>query len=170
MEPVEGEAVGSTLIDFMMLKHIEDRLKLIEEHLDGDPHYLAEEMLAGRFQTVKHSFPHPIVEQFFLDVKGLTGPHSFPEAGIMNSRMAIDRAVLKDIFDQQINKVFSLIDEQLLRAEATYPNTQVSYLILSGGLGSSDYLCDELKRRYEMNFGFKSSNTAAIRIVRVADP
>lgn len=170
LAPVEGEPIGSTLIDFMMAKHIKDRLEMIKEHLDGDLEYLAEEMLAGRFQTVKHSFPNPIVEQFLLDVKGLAGSHNFPDAGITNSRMAIDRSVLKDMFDQQINKVFALIDDQLLYSEAEYPNAQISYIILSGGLGSSPYLCDEIKRRYEMNFGFKSSNTAAIRTMRVPDP
>ena len=170
LQHVEGVSVGSTLIDFMIAGHIEERLKLVKYHLEGNVSYLAEEMLTGQFQTVKHSFPNPIVEQFSLDVRGLAGSHTFPEAGIINSRMVIKRATLKDIFDHQLTKIFNLIDGRLLNLEASSPNKQVSYLILSGGLGSSPYLYEEIKRRYEMNFGFRSSNTASIRIMRVLEP
>ena len=153
-----------------MGQHIKERLELIKDHLEGDVTFLADEMLTGRFQTIKHSFPNPIVEQFHLDIKGLAGSHTFPEAGITNSRMAIDRKVLKDIFDQQLNKIFALVDDRLLAVEAAFPHAQVSYIILSAGLASSPYLYDEIKRRYEMNFGFKSSNTAGIRTMRVLEP
>jgi hypothetical protein len=162
--------VGSTLIDFHMARHIRERLELIKDYLEGDITLLAEEMLTGTFQTVKHSFPNPVVEQFNLDVKGLAGSHTFPEARITNSRMAIDREVLKDIFDQQLNQIFALVDDRLLAVEAAYPYAQVSYIILSGGLGSSPYLYQEIQRRYEMNFGFNSSNTAGIRTMRVLEP
>jgi hypothetical protein len=162
--------VGSTLIDFKIAQHIAARLELIKDHLEGEVDHLAEEMLTGQFQTVKHSFPHPIVEEFTLDVKGLAGSHTFPEAGITNSRMVIERATLKDIFDHQLNEIFGLIDGRLLNLEARSPHEQVSYVILSGGLGSSPYLYDEIKRRYEMNFGFQSNNTASIRIMRVLEP
>lgn len=170
LDHVEGVSVGSTLIDFKMAEHIGRRLQLIKEHLDQDPIYLAEEMLAGKFQTVKHSFPNPPVEQFSLDVKGLAGSQSFPEAGIVNSKMIIDRSTLKDFFDEQITQIFQLIDERLMALETGFPDQQVSYVILSGGLGSSPYLYMEVKRRYEMNYGFKSNNTSLIRIMRVLEP
>jgi hypothetical protein len=170
LDHVEGVSVGSTLIDFKIAQHVSERLELIKEHLDGEIPILAEETLAGQFQTVKHSFPNPIVEQFSLDVKGLAGSHTFPEAGITNSRMVIERATLKDVFDQQLNRIFELIDGRLLGLESRSPNEQVSYVILSGGLGSSPYLYDEVKRRYEMNFGFRSNNTASIRVIRVLEP
>jgi hypothetical protein len=170
LDHVEGVSVGSTLIDFKIAQHVSERLELIKEHLDGEIPILAEEMLAGQFQTVRHSFPNPIVEQFSLDVKGLAGSHTFPEAGITNSRMVIERATLKDVFDQQLNRIFELIDGRLLGLESRSPNEQVSYVILSGGLGSSPYLYDEVKRRYEMNFGFRSNNTASIRVMRVLEP
>jgi hypothetical protein len=170
LDHVEGVSVGSTLIDFKIAQHVSERLELIKEHLDGEIPILAEETLAGQFQTVKHSFPNPIVEQFSLDVKGLAGSHTFPEAGITNSRMVIERATLKDVFDQQLNRIFELIDGRLLGLESRSPNEQVSYVILSGGLGSSPYLYDEVKRRYEMNFGFRSNNTASIRVMRVLEP
>ena len=113
LDHVEGIPVGSTLIDFKIAQHISERLELIKEHLDGEVYHLAEEMLTGQFQTVKHSFPNPIVEEFWLDVKGLAGSQSFPEANITNSKMAIARTTMKDIFAEQLNQLFCLIDERL---------------------------------------------------------
>lgn len=158
------------MIDFQMTQHIVERLQLIKEHLDGDIYCLAEEMLTGRFQTVKHSFPNPVVDRFLLDVKGLAGTHDFPEAGIEGSKMAIDRRVLTDIFDQQLEQIFGLIDNRFLALAVEHPNEQVSYVILSGGLGSSPYLYEKIKERYELNKGFKSRNTAMIRIMSVLEP
>jgi hypothetical protein len=83
--------------------------------------------------------------------------------------MAIERTTLEDVFDQQLNEVFELIDGRLLGLKARSPNEQVSYVILSGGLGSSPCLYDEVKRRYEMKFGFRSNNTASIRVMRVLE-
>ena len=173
MEPldhVEGEPIGSTLIDYRMAQHIMDRLEMIEEHLDGDLYCLAEEMLMGKFQTVKHSFPKPVVDQFLLDVKGLAGSHTFPEAGIKDSKMTIHRSTLMQIFDQQVPNIFILIDDRLTALQTERPEEQVLYIILSGGLGSSPYLYEEIKKRYEMNYGFKSNNTRSIRTMRVLEP
>lgn len=170
LDHVEGVAVGSTLIDFHMSEYISRRLSLIEDYIDGDIRLLAEEMLVGQFQTTKHSFPFPSVPHFLLDVKGLAGSHNFPEASIVNSRMTIDRATLKDMFDIQLREVFRLMDDRITAHEAGFGNQQISYIILSGGLGSSPYFYDELKRRYEMNVGFRSTNTSSIRIMRVLEP
>ena len=170
LDHVEGVAIGSTLIDYRMAQHVVERLAVIEEHLEGDLYCLAEEMLMDRFQTVKHSFPHPKVDQFWLDVKGLAGSHTFPEAGIKNSKMEIDRTTLKEIFDQQIQEIFGLIDNRLLEHQAQRPDEQVSYIILSGGLGSSPYLFEKIQERYEMKSGFQSNNTRLVRAMQVLEP
>ncbi|KXS95555.1 hypothetical protein AC578_5259 [Pseudocercospora eumusae] len=170
LDHVEGVSVGSTLIDYRMAEHIVQRLAPIADSLDGDLYYLAEEMLTGKFQTIKHSFPKPPVDQYWLDVKGLAGAQSFPDAGIKDSRISIARETLKDIFDQQVSRIFNLIDERLLALQDEFFNLQVSYVILSGGFGSSPYLYEQLKRRYEKNEGFASNNTALIRIMRVLEP
>ena len=158
LDHVEGVPIGSTLIDFRIAQHIVERLAMIEEYLDGDLYCLAEEMLIGRFQTIKHSFPNPVVDQFWLEVKGLSGPRNFPEARITNSRMSIDRTTLQEIFDQQLKQIFSLTDERFQALQAECPDEHISYIILSGGLGSSPYLYEQIKKRYEMNFGFSSAS------------
>ncbi|EME79343.1 uncharacterized protein MYCFIDRAFT_142349 [Pseudocercospora fijiensis CIRAD86] len=170
LDHVEGVPVGSTLIDYRMAEHIVQRLEPIADYLDGDLYCLAEEMLTGKFQTIKHSFPKPLVDQYWLDVKGLAGAQSFPDVGIKDSRMSIARETLKGIFDHQVSQIFELIDGRLLALQEEFFNLQVSYIILSGGLGSSPYLYDQLKRRYEKNEGFASNNTALIRIMRVLEP
>lgn len=153
-----------------MTQHIVERLQLIWNHLSGDPLYLAEEMLMGKFQTIKHSFPRPNVDQFWLDVKGLAGSQTFPQAGITDSKMAIHRETLREMFDQQIFQIFELIDDRLRCLQDEFPQKQVAYIILSGGFGSSDYLHEQLKRRYEMNEGFSSANTSSIRIMKALEP
>lgn len=171
LDQVEGEPIGSTLIDFRMLEHLVSRLRIIERHLHGNLDLLADEMLAGRFQTVKHSFPSPMKnDEFWLDVKGLPGLQTFPEAGIKDSKISISRTTLEDIFDQQFTKIFALIDDRLHNLEKTHPGEPVSYIILSGGLGSSPYLLEETQKRYEQNCGFRSSNTASTRVMTVHEP
>jgi len=170
LDHVEGVPIGSCLIDYQMALHIVKRLELIQEHLEGDLYYLAEDMLVNKFQTIKHSFPNPVVDQVHLEVKGLAGSQTYPEAGIKNSRMAIDRSTITEIFDAQVSQIFELIDERFLALEAEFPNEQISYIILSGGLGSSPYLYEKIKKRYEMNFGFRSKNSASVKIMKVLEP
>ncbi|KAF2156898.1 actin-like ATPase domain-containing protein [Myriangium duriaei CBS 260.36] len=170
LDHVEGVPIGSTLIDFRMSQHIVQRLFLIQGHLEGNPYYLADEMLRGKFEIVKHSFPNPVVPEFTLDVKGLSGTHSFPEAGIINSKMSISRIVLKDIFDEQLAKIFELIDNRLDLMQQETPTKQVSYIILSGGLGSSPYFYEELQKRYQKGIGFSSPVTSSIRMMKVLEP
>lgn len=170
LDHVEGVSIGSTLIDNLMAQHIMERLHLVSEHLTTDVYAIAEEMLTGRFQTIKHSFPEPINDGFDLEVRALPGRQSFEVAGIFDSAMRIDREVLRDIFDEQINRIFALVDGRLNALEHSHPQESVAYIILSGGLGSSPYLLQEMKHRYESNFGFTSTNTSNIHIMRIAEP
>lgn len=70
------------------------------------------------------------------------------------------------MFDEQVTKVLNLIDRQLTSAQNGFPEEQIesitshicfaaltldaqSYLILSGGLGSSMYLRKLARERYQ---------------------
>lgn len=170
LDSVEGVAIGSTLIDYRIAQHFVERLDLIRDHLEGDLFLHAEEMLVDRFQLIKHSFPEPVVDQYWLDVKGLAGSHDFPEAGIVRSRMSLSQAKVKEIFDEQLEGIFALIDDRLLALQLHWPDVQVNYIILSGGLGSSPYVMDKIQQRYGMNAGFRSNNIASLRTVRVPEP
>lgn len=100
----------------------------------------------------------------------MAGRQTHEEAGIYNSEMRIERYVLKDIFDLQISKIFELMDERLTVLQMQDPNLRVSYMILSGGFGSSPYLYEEMKRRYERNFGYSADITENVRIQKLPDP
>lgn len=80
------------------------------------------------------------------------------------------RSELKGIFDDQFDKICELIDSQLrivreshsgeiiVRADLSpivmqYTLTLQSYLVLSGGLGSSPYIQDRIKAKYERGMG-----------------
>lgn len=170
LDHVEGRAIGSTLIDFWMADHIGRRLEVIKEHLDGDYLSVAADMVNDRFQNVKHSFPLPLVDGFSLDVKALAGSQTFPQADIVNSRMRIERETLKGIFDTQVASMFELIEERLGVLAEEFPEEQLSYIILSGGLGSSPYLFEQMENRYGKNQGFRSRNTTSVRIIKVEEP
>lgn len=170
LDHVEGVPIGSTLIDNLMAQHILDRLSAIEQHLTSDIMQVAEEMLKGRFETVKHSFPEPIHDHFDLEIRGLPGRQTFEEVGIFDSAMRIDRETLRIIFDEQITKIFRLLDDRLSKLQEDHPTERVSYIVLSGGFGSSPYLLEQVRRRYESNFGFTSPNTTNVHIMRIPEP
>lgn len=61
------------------------------------------------------------------------------------------RQDLRGFFDIQVEKLFELIDSQLLSLQMKLPDQQVHHLVLSGGLGQSAYVQDALKARYEQS-------------------
>lgn len=170
LDHVEGVSIGSTMVDNWMTDHILRRLALIADHLEADVYSVAADMISGRFQNVKHSFPTPVVDAFWLDVPALAGSQSFPEAGVEKSRMRFERSTLREIFDQQLEGMFSLIDERIDVLAQEFPGERLSYIILSGGFGSSPYLYEQVQKRYEKNEGYRSNNTASVRIMKVLDP
>ncbi|OJD32669.1 actin-like atpase domain-containing protein [Diplodia corticola] len=172
LSSVEGIAAGSSLLDFKMAQIIAGRLELIKQHLVGAPADIAERMLSERFETFKCSFGSPVmnVEQLPLPVPGLGIGQSFPSAGIVDSNMVIHREELKVLFDGQIDKICNLIDTQLLYLQENYPAEQLSYIVASGGLGSSPYLLQQLKNRYELSHRMKHSNAQRVRILCAPEP
>lgn len=161
--------IGSTLIDNLMAQHVMERLTLIEDEIEESIEELTEAMLTGRFQTIKHSFPDPVVPEFKLDVP-IPGRQTFERAGIYDSAMVINREDLKIIFDEQVQRIFQLVDQRLNDLQRSHPQESVSYIVLSGGFGSSPYLLGELKQRYESNYGFSSQNISNVHIMRIQDP
>ena len=83
--------------------------------------------------------------------------------------MFFRRDDLKPFFDEQITKLFDMIDKQLARLEKLLPHEQVAQMVLSGGLGNSAYVQTQLRNRY--SFGNALSWNAKNIEIRVApDP
>jgi hypothetical protein len=90
---VEGQAVGSTLLDFKMEKIIFRRLEKIRHYLPAEPAYLAQKVISDRFETFKCSFGADAFNglDLLLPVPGLAAGMDFPHAGIRDSKIVITR-------------------------------------------------------------------------------
>jgi len=90
---VEGQAVGSTLIDFKVEKMMMERLESIRHSLPGEPAKLAEMMMSDRFETFKCSFGSEAMNvlDLLLPIPGMAAGMDFPQANIRDSKMIITK-------------------------------------------------------------------------------
>ncbi|KAH7007838.1 hypothetical protein B0J12DRAFT_753154 [Macrophomina phaseolina] len=173
---VEGNVIGSTLIDFAVEKIIEDRLRPVEHLLGGrDPADVAEEMVRGKFQRFKHSLgshgnSSNRAPELSIRIPDLPPGQDHPQAKIRDSKIKISRTELQGIFDAQIAKLFKLIDEQLTSLQNERSDESVSFIVLSGGLGSSPYLRKKMIDRYENAGGTEFSLIRRPRVLCAENP
>lgn len=147
----EGEAIGSTLIDWRIRLLIKERLNLIKHYLPGDVDAIVSKMMRDKFETFKCSFGSPgmDVPKLFLPIPDLQPGMDFRQAMIQDSKMTITREELQAVFDDQIDKMCTLIDKQIQIAKEKHSTANISYLVLSGGLGSSPYVQRRIRTSYE---------------------
>jgi len=160
------------LIDFKVEKLLTDRLESIRNHLQAEPRIIAKKMLRTRYGTLKHHFGTEsmnMIVQLSLDVPGLCSGMDFPAARIENSRMIVTLEELQHLFDEQIERLFNLIDGELRTLQETHVREKVRYLVLSGDLGSMPYVRKKLWSRYEMEAG-SFSNAQGIEILITPKP
>jgi hypothetical protein len=169
---VEGRPIGSTLIHFKVEKLLTDRLESIRNHLQAEPRIIAENMLQTRYGTFKDRFGMEsmnMIVQLSLDVPGLCPGMDFPAARIEDSRMIVTVEELQHVFDEQIERLFNLIDGELRTLQETHVREKVRYLVLFGDLGSMPYVQKKLWSRYEMEAG-SFSNAQGIEILITPKP
>ncbi|MCJ1406143.1 hypothetical protein MMC19_000208 [Ptychographa xylographoides] len=171
---VEGQSIGSTQIDIGFHNIVVDRLKRIQGYLQGEPNAIANSMLDKRFENFKCSFGSIAASanpDRYFEVPGLLhGTYNFPELGIEESKMRLTSGELKGLFDVQVEKMFKLIETQLDRLQKKEPATTITYLVMSGGLGSSPYLRDRLKLRYMTDMSTVRPNIRGMQVVLVPEP
>jgi len=105
-----------------------DRLDKIRANLNGEPDAVTDRMVHGRFERIKCSYgtaASSALPTIPIEVPGLEPGCSFPDAHIDNSEMIITREEMKDLFDIQVNKMLSLVDEQFERMNKNHPSTQI---------------------------------------------
>jgi hypothetical protein len=83
--------------------------------------------------------------------------------------MVIRHQELQAIFDEQIEKMFTFLDEQIQKLQRGHPGESINYLVMSGGLGGSPYLRQRLRNRYELG-GVNLPNAHGIRIITASEP
>jgi hypothetical protein len=88
---VQGEAIGSTIIDRKVEKMIRSRLEKVRPFLPGYPILIAEKMILGRFETFKCSFGTEGTNglDLFLPIPGMSGGLDFPQVNIEDSKLRI---------------------------------------------------------------------------------
>jgi molecular chaperone DnaK (HSP70) len=170
---VEGRAIGSTLIDYCVEKLILERLKPIRQFLRSDPEVVAYQMLreSSRFESFKCNLGDEAMDlpSLRLPIPGLPYEAEVESLHVENSQMIITQQELRAIFDDQIEKLFNLIDEQLYHLQRTRPTERLTYMILSGGLGSSPYLQKKFASRYQGG-AIQFPVTEDLQILRVPKP
>lgn len=146
----EGETIGSTLIDFKIRHLIKNRLSLIKSYLPEDLDAVISRMMQDKFEMFKCSFGSPgmDVPRLFLPIPDLQPGLDFRQAMIQDSKMTVTREELQAVFDDQVDKMCNLIDGQIKIVREKHPGVPISYLVLSGGLGSSPYVQSRIKACY----------------------
>jgi hypothetical protein len=169
LDVVFGETIGSAAIDYEFEQLVMQRLALSHatNPLPIDPADAAWEMMKSRdFQAVKCEYGAPDDTPLFsigIPRAPQTYNNSDPEVRIRNGEMSFAREDLQQLFDKQIAKLFKLIDMQLQSLFKKFPGTQVSHLVLSGGLGNSVYVQSQL-RRYYRDTTIPNAQSISVRI------
>ncbi|KAK6005790.1 hypothetical protein QM012_007432 [Aureobasidium pullulans] len=93
LRSVQGEAVGSTLIDFKVESIIAEKLERIAHVLSEHPDKIARTMMSDRFETFKCSFGMTTKDEvdLLLPIPGLSPGMNYPAAHVHNSMMTITR-------------------------------------------------------------------------------
>lgn len=107
---------------------ISDRLNRVRANLKEEPDIVADRMVHGRFERIKCSYgtaASSALPAFPIEVPGLDPGYSFPNAHIEDSKMILAREELKELFDMQLDRMLSLIDEQYARMHDNHPRAQI---------------------------------------------
>ena len=169
---VQGDNIGSVQIDMAFMTLVSEKLQRANT-VSPFPSNLDIEnaawhmMKSGQFQNAKCQ--HGVSEEtptFFVTVHGLSQDYVNEEHGIFNQQMQFTRSELRALFDSQISRLFRLIDDQLTSFQRTNPNTNITHLLLSGGLGNSAYVRSKLEQRYAFGMSpFSSARNMQANVV-----
>ncbi|KAJ5930577.1 hypothetical protein N7466_006070 [Penicillium verhagenii] len=165
---VEGEASGSVMIDIGAHQLLCDKLEQISTVLPLPARELARQTLENGFEDYKCSFgaAGSKAEPLLLAIPGLDEGSSFPGIGIEKGLIAFSQEELKGLFDLRVKEMQGLLDEQIRRLKRSHPFEKISFIVLSGGFGSSPYIRKSLCDRYEDAYAI----TNAMHVLTVDEP
>jgi hypothetical protein len=83
---------------------------------------------------------------------------------ISECSMKFEISDLRNLFDQQISRLFELIDKQITAFPSKCPAEQIAHIVLTGGLGNNEYVQRRLNERY----AYGASRFACARDVKVS--
>ncbi|TVY38313.1 hypothetical protein LSUB1_G004387 [Lachnellula subtilissima] len=153
---VKGVGVGSTMIDRAFEALVQRRLNAHPDTML--PKELAHKIARGSsFQSIKHNFGTKAATQevykLALDRLGLGISPQLEHLGlgISSGKMQFLRAEIQELFDIQIIAIIRQITQQLDWMQINRFSEQVKMLVLSGGLGGSQYVKTKIQEFYTEN-------------------
>ncbi|KAJ5084562.1 hypothetical protein NUU61_009141 [Penicillium alfredii] len=172
LSSVEGRPIGSVFVDRHAHRVITERLERISSHLKHSAGETAWSMISERFQRIKCSFgaETALTPWLKIDVPSLGAESTFPEADVYNGQMRLPWDMVQECFDGKIDEMCNLLDMHLHQMNIDHPGQQISYLVLSGGFGSSPYVRRRLLERFGNAAPTKPPNALNMNILLADEP
>ncbi|KAM5379681.1 hypothetical protein ACJZ2D_003875 [Fusarium nematophilum] len=141
-----GSLIGSAHIDSRFEHLVIPYLKPIERFQGSGLNDTAWEMRAGAaFQTAKHEFGPSHDAVYNIPIPNFQGAEGGKYERIHEGYFKLLGSELRGFFDSQVGLIKMHLEDFVVNQVKSDEETQVEYLVLSGGLGSSPYV----KRRVE---------------------
>ncbi|KAK0648207.1 hypothetical protein B0T16DRAFT_327490 [Cercophora newfieldiana] len=170
MHPVSGVGIGASVIDRLFVRLVTQRMAAYPEIAAAlPPDYPMRLARSHQFRTLKHKFGERAYMQpmFKIPMEGVAHHFSHPGVGIENGRMLFSVHEIQSLFDPQVEGIAKKIIEELDWLRDNGHPQQVQHMILSGGLGSSAYVRDQLQQRF-INYPHPNANRVAV--IPCSDP
>ncbi|KAH9992387.1 hypothetical protein F4779DRAFT_609220 [Xylariaceae sp. FL0662B] len=167
---VDGIGIGSTLIDQAFISLVNGRLSKFPDLIEKLPPDCTERLVKSeRFRTTKHKFGEHVYRStcYKLTLDGVPFNLNHSGAGIEMGKIVLSWEEIQSLFDPHVESIMRKIREQLNWMESNAINQPVSYVILSGGLGSSKYVRDRIQHELLVDFHPYSQQT---KILQAPDP
>ncbi|KAH8678627.1 hypothetical protein BGZ60DRAFT_555189 [Tricladium varicosporioides] len=172
---VQGATIGSVQLDTSFEISVRERLDMANQTIPLGFHSkelddIAWEMAKSKeYQNAKCEYgsTEDDTAYFTVAIPKLNRAYVNENAGIAYGEMKFRRDEIQGYFDtqEQIVKLFDLIDKQLTRMQQKFPTEQVAHLVVSGGLGNSAYVQQRLRERYSFgNCSFQNARSLQVRI------
>ncbi|KAM0353160.1 hypothetical protein HYE67_004043 [Fusarium culmorum] len=166
ISPVTGIGVGSIRIDSRFAKLIKERMEKYPRVFPNLPaDFPVKASQSNGFQDWKHRFGSDFWEDrdvYSTTVAGANG-YMHKKFRIHDGELFFTRAELKGCFDESLEHIKKPIHDLLedWTRENQDANKAVDYIVLSGGLGGSDYVLKELEAY--INFLAAKTDTRLVR-------
>ncbi|KAK3349838.1 hypothetical protein B0T25DRAFT_250121 [Lasiosphaeria hispida] len=170
LQPVSGVGVGASVIDHLFVRLVSQRLAEFPDISAAlPPDFPARLARSHHFRTLKHKFGERAYMQpvFRVPMEGVAHDFSHHGLGISNGRMIFTVQEIQSLFDPQVEGIVKKIVEELnWLKDNNYPQ-QVQHMVLSGGLGSSAYVREQLEQRF---LNYPHPNASRVAVIPCNDP
>ncbi|TLD20700.1 hypothetical protein PspLS_08428 [Pyricularia sp. CBS 133598] len=157
--PVRGVPHGAAKIDMAFSDLVRSRINNSRETLPNTP-WLVPRFATGlsnsrSFKIVKHGFGSPARQQpHIVRVDEVGRNVDVPELQVRNGNMQFSDHDMASLFNPTIDRIANGVTKQLDKLTKNHDRRMVKYVILSGGLGKSEYVRSQMRhilagRRHE---------------------